>query len=274
MSRSKALFWSTLRSWRRTLSSRLRTLHTDLLVSGLLRFASQLRTDYSQTAIIFSPHQDDETLGCGGLIALKRAAGIDVRVVFLTDGGKSPSSLTKEALVALRKQEALEALGLLGVPPERIDFLDYPDSTLQTLNPEQRQNLLAEITRLIAQHRPQEIYVPHRQDRHYFGDHEATRDLVKTALQESGMAITLWQYPVWILWQPFFLLDLQPSELAGAVHLKISDVLVQKQSAIAVYRSQVFPPGFLKRFGSAYEIFFKDMLTSSPSPRVSSQPVD
>jgi N-acetylglucosamine malate deacetylase 1 len=265
MSRSDAGPWHILRSWRSTLSCWLRTLQTDLLVFGLIQFASQSRTDYSQTAIIFSPHQDDETLGCGGLIALKRAAGVEVRVVFLTDGGKSPSNLPREALVALRRQEAIQALGLLGVSPEHIDFLDYPDSTLQTLNLEQQQSLLAEIGQLIAQHRPQEVYVPHRQDRHYFGDHEATRNLVKTALQKSGMTITLWQYPVWILWQPFFLFDLQPSELTGAVRLEISNVLEQKQSAIVAYQSQIFPAGFLKRFASPYEIFFKDTLENSLS---------
>jgi N-acetylglucosamine malate deacetylase 1 len=258
MLRSEAMPWRILHSWRHTLACWLRTFHTDLLVSGLIHFASRPRTDYSQTAIIFSPHQDDETLGCGGLIALKRAAGIDVRVVFLTDGGKSPSHLKREALVALRRQEAIKALGLLGVPPEHIDFLDYPDSRLQALEVDQYQSLLAKITQLIAQYRPQEIYVPHRQDRHYFGDHEATQDLVRTALQVSGQEITLWQYPVWILWQPFFLLDLQPSELAGAVHLEISNVLEHKQLAIAAYQSQVFPAGFLKRFAAPYEIFFSE----------------
>jgi N-acetylglucosamine malate deacetylase 1 len=116
--------------------------------------------------------------------------------------------------------------------------------------------------------------VPHRQDRHYYRDHEATRDLVRTALQESRQEITLWQYPVWILWQPFFLLDLQPSKLAGAVHLEISTVLEHKQLAIAAYQSQVFPAGFLNRFASPYEIFFKDALAISHPAPASSQSLE
>jgi N-acetylglucosamine malate deacetylase 1 len=267
MLRSERSLWNKLRILRRSLSCWFRTLHTDLLVSGLIWFASQPRMDYGQTAIVFSPHQDDETLGCGGLIALKRAAGVDVRVVFLTDGGKSPSSLPREALVVLRRQEAIKALALLGVPPDHIDFLDYPDGTLRSLEAGQYQSLLHEISRLIAQHRPQEVYVPHRQDRHYFGDHEATRDLVRAAIHESGSEITLWQYPVWILWQPFFLIDLKPKELAGAVHLEISKVLARKLSAIAVYQSQIFPTGFLKRFASPYEIFFKDTTSQDRESR-------
>ena len=36
--------------------------------------------------LVVAPHQDDETLGCGGLIARKRYEGLPVHVVFITDG--------------------------------------------------------------------------------------------------------------------------------------------------------------------------------------------
>ncbi len=43
---------------------------------------------------MFSPHQDDEAFGCGGMIALKSEQGIPVVVVFLTDGHQ----ISKDAL--------------------------------------------------------------------------------------------------------------------------------------------------------------------------------
>ena len=52
-----------------------------------LRHATKLRLD--QSAVIFAPHQDDETLGCGGTIILKTQAAAQVTIVFLTDGSTS-----------------------------------------------------------------------------------------------------------------------------------------------------------------------------------------
>jgi LmbE family N-acetylglucosaminyl deacetylase len=39
--------------------------------------------------VVFSPHPDDETLGCGSTIIKKKRLGADVTIVFMTDGSKS-----------------------------------------------------------------------------------------------------------------------------------------------------------------------------------------
>ncbi|HEX2943304.1 MAG TPA: PIG-L family deacetylase, partial [Rhodopila sp.] len=45
------------------------------------------------TCLILAPHPDDESLGCGGLIATAVAAGRAPLVVILTDGaGSHPNS--------------------------------------------------------------------------------------------------------------------------------------------------------------------------------------
>ena len=49
--------------------------------------------DLVRPALVFAPHQDDETLGCGGTILKKRAAGAEVGLVFLADGGTSHEKL-------------------------------------------------------------------------------------------------------------------------------------------------------------------------------------
>ncbi len=54
----------------------------EILFRWLLPAKSQLLPISTKSTMIFAPHQDDETLGCGGLIALKLQLGIPVKVVF------------------------------------------------------------------------------------------------------------------------------------------------------------------------------------------------
>src|SRR5689334_3255841 len=57
----------------------------------LLHIGSKSMDVSQKPALIISPHQDDEVLGCGGVIGLKREQGIPVQVVFITDGAGSHS---------------------------------------------------------------------------------------------------------------------------------------------------------------------------------------
>jgi LmbE family N-acetylglucosaminyl deacetylase len=234
-----------------------RTVYSNLLFKGLL-LSSKSLTSNQKPAMIFSPHQDDETLGCAGVIALKRDANIPVTVVFLTNGAKSPVS---EA-AAVRRQEATVALDILGVASAHTYFLDQPDGGLRTLEDRCRKALINYLAELILAHKPQEVYVPHRQDRHQGGDHEATYELVKAAIAqanlETDLKIDLLQYPVWILWHALPFVDLKPRELAGAYRLSIGAAQARKQKAISAYVSQTFPKGFLERFLTPYEVFFKE----------------
>jgi N-acetylglucosamine malate deacetylase 1 len=90
-----------------TLLTRLQKLHANLLFTFISRRHQAL--SWSQkSAMVFSPHQDDETFGCGGMIALKRAQGIAVQVIFLTDG--QGSDQLNPQIVQIRASEALTAL--------------------------------------------------------------------------------------------------------------------------------------------------------------------
>ena len=62
--------------------------------------------------VVVAPHPDDESLGCGGLIAACCTQGIVVRLVVLSDGaGSHPGSQRYPAarLCALREAEVKEA---------------------------------------------------------------------------------------------------------------------------------------------------------------------
>lgn len=82
-------------------------------------------------ALILAPHPDDETLGCGGLIAAASAAGHPPFVLILTDGtGSHPRSRSYPfaRLKAVREQEARNAVAILGLPPGRIGFMGLRDT--------------------------------------------------------------------------------------------------------------------------------------------------
>ena len=80
--------------------------------------------------LVLAPHPDDESLGCGGLIALAAAQGRQVHVAVLTDGtGSHTGSVRYPAprLAALREAEAAEAVTRLGLPVSALHFLRLPD---------------------------------------------------------------------------------------------------------------------------------------------------
>lgn len=100
----------------------------------------------SQTSLlVVSPHPDDETLCCGGVIRRVVAAGGHASIVWLTSGdGSELDSLVIERalrvhpekmrdLAQRRMREARAAAAILGVPPRRQFFLGYPDGGLFAL---------------------------------------------------------------------------------------------------------------------------------------------
>jgi N-acetylglucosamine malate deacetylase 1 len=243
------------------------------MVVGRLQFCALLLGSSSlavsdRSALIVAPHPDDETLGCGGLIALKRAQGIPVQVVFITDGGASHSwhpQFQDGGIAPIRRQEALAALEILGVAAAQVHFFDQRDGQLKWVEAADRQSVVDRLSALLTDHAPGEIYVTHRADRST--DHEVTYGLVRSAVAAAGIPVDLWQYPIWILWKPRLFRDLSLTELAGAHRLGIGPVTRQKRQALAQYRSQylpigetadtVLPQGFLWRFGLPFELFFK-----------------
>lgn len=239
--------------------TKLQEVHTDVLVYWLQHFKGQPLTVNQKGAMIIAPHQDDETLGCGGLIALKRQLHASVSVVFLTDGRKAVMNHHQraEALLQLRQQEAIVALSYLGVNSSHVHFLAQPDGTLKQLSQAQKQHLVEHLVQLLKQNQPDEIYIPHRADGH--PDHDATYALVCDALEQIPFQIELLEYPIWLFWKAPLFLRLKPHQLKNAYCVDIRAVMAQKQQALEAYQSQIsiLPRGFLKRFYYPIEFFFK-----------------
>ncbi|MBD2450641.1 PIG-L family deacetylase [Nostoc sp. FACHB-152] len=234
-------------------------IQSNLIVHWILFRGSKPLSLNQKSAMVFSPHQDDETFGCGGMIAQKREQGVSVVVVFLTDGqgGGNSDVESKNKIVQIRKQESIKALTILGVEASKIYFLDKQDGSLLNLKTEARLYTISQIAELLNKYKPEEVYVPHKKDCHR--DHEASYELVKAAISESARELELIQYPIWLFWRAPLFIMLKLQDIAAAYSLSITSVQHKKNQAIAAYTSQLngLPRGFVKRFFGAYEIFFK-----------------
>ena len=123
------------------------------------------------SALVLTPHADDETIACGLLVAHKAAAGVPVWVALATDGRGGWYSDEPEPdpdeIVGVRAAEWDRALDALGVAADARHRFDLPDGSLGA-----RQNELADaIGRLLDAHRPDQVFVSAGDDLHV--DHRA-----------------------------------------------------------------------------------------------------
>jgi N-acetylglucosamine malate deacetylase 1 len=236
---------------------RLQEIKYSLISKFIVNLGSQSLDLSQKSAMVFAPHQDDETFGCGGMIAMKRQQGIPVNVVFLTDGQAGTNDLdNRENTIHVRKQEAIKALNILEVESSHIHFLDKQDGNLNKLTTEQKQQAIAQIVELLKLHNPQEVYVPFRLDCH--PDYEVTYELVMSAIKESQLQVKSLQYPIWAFWDKSFSQIFKAPEIKNAYRLSIASVKHKKVRAILSYPSQIefLCCGFIRRFFGNNEIFF------------------
>ena len=153
--------------------------------------------DLAASAIVFSPHADDETLGCGGTMIRKREAGADVKIVLMTDGSFSHYRfIPRDKLIELRQQEAIAAAQILGIASKDVRFLKFSDGELQ----QESSSAIARVQELLQQERPQQVFIPYIRETH--PDHWATNQIVLAALDNYPQKIAVYEYPVWY-WHHF-----------------------------------------------------------------------
>ncbi len=141
---------------------------------------------------VIAPHPDDETLGCGGLIVQKRAAGADIWIVFLTDGRTSHAErMDVDQLIARRRQEGVAAAAVLGVREHRVVFLDFVDGELAA----HRAEATRRVAGLLRDVRPEQVFVTSRWDT--TPDHVAAGEIMQTAAREVSPGIARYEYLVW-----------------------------------------------------------------------------
>ena len=125
--------------------------------------------------LIIAPHPDDEVLGCGGTIARLTGEGRSVTVAIVTKG----TPLFPAAQVRQVRAEARRANTDLGV--KKLLFLDLPVTTLHSMP---RHKLNAVFTKLLADTKPEIVFLPFPGDRHE--DHRQVFDAAMVAMRPDG----------------------------------------------------------------------------------------
>lgn len=216
--------------------------------------------------LIVAPHPDDESLGCGGLIALLRKYERAVFILVLSDGTQSHPNSKKfpsEKLRDLRENELFNAAAILDVKKENITFFRFRDRQVPDKSSKNFAPAVSRLQQFLATIKPQTIFVPWRRDPH--PDHRAAFQLITAAKDEN---YGIYEYPIWLYDAAARVAAPLTSEVS-AFRLDINLVLKKKQKAIFAHRSQTTrlidddPKGFslspevLQYFAVPFEIFLK-----------------
>ena len=220
------------RAWRRTVRS---------------RAADETQAAAGRSAVVVAPHPDDETLGCGALIARKRAAGTRVVVVVVTDGRLSHRSsvLAPDELAAVRADEARAACARLGVEPGDLHLLGFEEGTVAA----RHAAVVERVAAIVDDARPDDVLTTYRADWHL--DHQAVSAATVAAVAATAGRPRLLEFPIWFWVDGPWVSD--PSEVGRmgryvgdlarasrlrAVSVRTAEHLAAKRAALAEYRSQ------------------------------------
>ena len=169
-----------------------------------------------RTVLVVAPHPDDESLGCGGTMALLAGRGALVVTLTATDGEATKgSSLPPEEIGRMRRLEAQRAASALGAKPR---FLGLPDGDLLS-HPHE---LVSGLRKTIDDLEPDAVFAPWLLDQ--AGDHQAVAAGLAEALSNADGKPEVWGYEVW-------------TPLAPNRAIEITEVVGRKREAVASHET-------------------------------------
>jgi LmbE family N-acetylglucosaminyl deacetylase len=140
-----------------------------------------------------SPHDDDIVIGAGLTLQLGLALGAKVHAMIATDGRMGYCRLAQRLTIAkVRMEEAKKSFEALGLPPDNLRFLGYPDCNLNTYRGrclstdgspteiEGAGGLQNAITYVLRQVRPTRVFIPTITDLH--PDHRIINEELQISL--------------------------------------------------------------------------------------------
>jgi LmbE family N-acetylglucosaminyl deacetylase len=165
--------------------------------------------------LVVAPHPDDESLGCGGTMALLADSGASVTTLTATDGEATMGAKRPpEETARRRRAEAERAAAAVGATPR---FLGLGDARLA----EQVDELTAALQTAIAELEPEAVFAPWLLDGG--SDHRAVADAMATAVEDSAET-QVWGYEVWTA--------LVPNRI-----VEITSVIERKRAAVAAHET-------------------------------------
>lgn len=139
----------------------------------------------ARKVLVFSPHPDDETLGCGGTLA-RLAQICPVKVVLVTDG--SGAGGLPAGAGAVRQTEFVKALAVLGVN-DSIQ-LNQPDGLF-----EGGAELAVVVKKLLEDYQPDWVFLPSPLD--YHRDHVRMAAFLEPLCRGATSVKQLLFYEIW-----------------------------------------------------------------------------
>ena len=180
---------------------------------------SKWKTDGKARILIVSPHPDDESIGCGGVIQLHKTAGDRVTLIEVTDGSASRANgLSPQQMRATRKGEVEQVSTLLGI--DHVVFLAFPEGTWHD------RELADVLTRIMESEQPDIIYTPSCFD--YHPEHQKVATVLASVLSELSWAPIVRVYEIHVPLTPILV----------NVMADISGVSHAKQNILGMYHSQ------------------------------------
>lgn len=220
-------------------------------------------------SIVMAPHPDDETLGCGGTVALLRKLDFPVHFIFVSDGTMSHPNSKKfpgPKLRKLREKEAEKAVLTLGGKKECIEFLRIKDRSVPHADDAGFMEIVEKLSKTINDIKPDTIFVPWQNDPH--PDHKATWKIVSEVRKHLEIKPRILQYPIW-LWELGNPEDVTLIDRMRKFAVNIEETLPIKKQALNAHVSQVTrmidddPEGFMlspeviAHFDIPTEVFFE-----------------
>lgn len=143
--------------------------------------------DLSQArkVLVFVPHPDDETLGCGGTLA-RLASLCPVKVVLVTDG--SGAGGLPDGAGAVRQAEFVRALARLGVTDSV--QLNQPDGAFES-----SPALQTQVLQLLQDYQPDWVLLPSPLD--YHRDHVRIAAFLEPLCRRTASVKQLVFYEIW-----------------------------------------------------------------------------
>ncbi|MCF2442571.1 PIG-L family deacetylase [Dyadobacter sp. CY345] len=220
-------------------------------------------------SIVMAPHPDDETLGCGGTMALLRKLEIPVHFIFVSDGTMSHPNSKKfpaSKLRELREKEAENAVLTLGGDKECIEFLRIKDRSVPYPDDAGFAEIVEKLVKIITDIKPETIFIPWQNDPH--PDHKATWEIISEVKKHLKFNRRILEYPIW-LWELGNPEDVAVIDRMRKFAVNIEETLPLKIQALLAHESQVTrlidddPEGFMlspeviAHFNIPTEVFFE-----------------
>jgi LmbE family N-acetylglucosaminyl deacetylase len=183
-------------------------------------------------------HPDDVEFMCSGTLKLLRDRGYEVHIGVVANGDCGTSEHDLDSITRIRRQEALEAAGLLDA---RLHMLGEQD-----LHVDFDDRTRMKTTELVRRVDPAVVFTHPHQD--YMNDHEVASRLVRAACFNASVpnyftgsrqpAERTSHIPRLYYWAPIEGVDLYGEFAAQRVHVDVSSVMEFKAEMLACHRSQ------------------------------------